>query len=82
MMTDDRERIELLRRRWASGSGELELIGSQLELLTAIVGKLRDSGAPEDVLEDLTRAIGSLRDARHAAISASRRLWLRVEDMP
>ncbi|ESV34293.1 hypothetical protein BLONG_1906 [Bifidobacterium longum E18] len=53
-----------------------------IDQLATSAGRLRDQGAPEDVLEDLTITLARLRETRKAVSSASRRLWARVEDMP
>lgn len=72
--------------KWAAACGELDAMGMLIDQLATSAGRLRDQGAPEDVLEDvledLTITLARLRETRKAVSSASRRLWARVEDMP
>ncbi len=74
------------RCKWAAACGELDAMGMLIDQLATSAGRLRDQGAPEDVLEDvledLTITLARLRETRKAVSSASRRLWARVEDMP
>lgn len=70
------------RCKWAAACGELDAMGMLIAQLATSAGRLRDQGAPEDVLEDLTITLARLRETRKAVSSASRRLWARVEDMP
>ena len=70
------------RCKWAAACGELVAMGMLIDQLATSAGRLRDQGAPEDVLEDLTITLARLRETRKAVSSASRRLWARVEDMP
>lgn len=67
-------------RRWAISVGELDMLGKQLDLMTTEANTIRDQGAPEDVLEDLTAYLGALRQARKALADASRHLYTRVEE--
>lgn len=42
------------RCKWAAACGELDAMGMLIDQLATSAGRLRDQGAPEDVLEDLT----------------------------
>jgi len=81
MTMPSRRQTERQRRKWAAACGELYAIGPTPDQLATQAGRLRDQGAPEDVLEDLTITLARLREARKATMSAERRLWTRVEDM-
>ncbi|WP_250235823.1 hypothetical protein [Bifidobacterium longum] len=82
IMMPSRRQTERQRCKWAAACGALDATGMLIEQLATSMGRLRDQGAPEDVLEDLTITLARLREARKAVSSASRRLWTRVEDMP
>ena len=49
------------------GAGELDAMGMLIDQLATSAGRLRDQGAPEDVLEDLTITLARLRETRKAA---------------
>ncbi|WP_179140391.1 hypothetical protein [Bifidobacterium adolescentis] len=80
-MPENRRQQERQRCKWAAACGELDAMGMLIDQLTTNTGRLRDQGAPEDVLEDLTITLARLRETRKAVSSASRRLWTRVEAM-
>ncbi|MBW3093386.1 hypothetical protein KIH79_10735 [Bifidobacterium sp. 82T10] len=74
-MTASNSSSRQARRRWAADCGQLDLTGSQFDHALTLLNTIRDRGASEDVLEDLTLAIGHLRQARRAVSDASRHLW-------
>lgn len=82
IMMPSRRQTARQRCKWAAACGALDATGMLIDQLATSMGRLRDQGAPEDVLEDLTITLARLREARKAVSSASRRLWTRVEDMP
>ncbi len=71
-----------IKRQWALAVGRIDTTSTMVDTLTATVNAIRDQGAPEDVLEQLTQALTGLNQTRRALASASRRLYQRVEERP
>ncbi|TPF97582.1 hypothetical protein EP30_01170 [Bifidobacterium sp. UTCIF-39] len=74
-ISNERHTTQLQQRRWAATSGQLDIIAAQTDHMLNTIATIRDQGAPEPVLEDLTTYLARTQEARKAITRAARTLW-------
>ena len=79
MMASQSRSHDQYRIRCATSSGSCSQLARTVERTIQDINQLRDSGAPEDVLEHYTSALAGLNQARRSLTLASTALWRRTE---